>query len=76
VYQQTHEGHVPATKEKETKASQRGTKRFHEQVTAQARKRKGDDDVTTCCEPIKWEHADITACMILHISPTPYKKQM
>jgi hypothetical protein len=72
VYQQTHEEHVPATKEKETEASQCGMKHFHEQATTQARKRKGDDGVTTCCELIKWDHdegerADITACMILHI---------
>jgi hypothetical protein len=72
VYQQTHEGHVPAEKEKKTEASQRGTKRFREQATTQARERKGDDGVVTCCELIKWDHvegerADITACMILHM---------
>jgi hypothetical protein len=53
VYQQTHEGHVPAAKEKETEASQRGMKRFHKQATTQARERKGDDDIATCCELIK-----------------------
>jgi hypothetical protein len=40
--------------------------------TSKARERKGDDGVATCCELIKWDHAegertDITACMILHI---------